>query len=144
MSPELERVLRDAGWVPGRRVDTSVWRERLEADGFRLHEVAESFLGEFGGLVFGHGGPGVTRAREPFEFDPELLVGESDRFTGWGAELSRTFAPVGELDLGRGGFLGLDEFGELYVIEARVATFGRLPQALENLALGFMPVTVVD
>ncbi|WP_199810386.1 MULTISPECIES: SUKH-3 domain-containing protein [unclassified Streptomyces] len=138
-SDEVEAVLRGAGWFPGRSVDTSGWRERLEADGFRIHPAAEQFLREFGGLTVGPGGPGITRAREAFEFDPLLALGEDDRFGEWGEEIGRQLFPLGELDHGH-AFLGLDERGELYAVVNWLARFGRMPEAMENLVLGVMPV----
>ncbi|MFD4133626.1 SUKH-3 domain-containing protein [Streptomyces goshikiensis] len=138
-SAEAENVLRDAGWYPGRNVDTTVWRERLEADGFRIHSAAEDFLREFGGLTVVSGGSGITRSREPFELDPLLALGEDDRFGEWGEEIGRHLFPLGELDRGH-AFLGLDEHGELYVVVNWLARFGRMPEAMENLILGVMPV----
>lgn len=136
---EVERVLRAAGWHPGRSHDTTPWREQLEADGFRMHPAAEEFLREFGGLTFGPGDLGITRAREAFELDPLLALGEDDRFGEWGEEIGRHLFPLG--DLGHGHvFLGLDEQGELYVVMNWLARFGRMPRAMENLVLGVMPV----
>ncbi|WP_082801189.1 SUKH-3 domain-containing protein [Herbidospora cretacea] len=60
MDTETERILARAGWKPGRQVDTSAWLSRLEADGFVMHDAAERFLREFGGLVVPHGGPGIS------------------------------------------------------------------------------------
>ncbi|MFE3073816.1 SUKH-3 domain-containing protein [Streptomyces sp. NPDC059247] len=136
---EVETVLRDAGWRPGRVVDTRAWTERLEQDGFRSHAAAECFLREFGELTVGHGGGGITRAREPFDLDPLLALGEADRFAEWSAEIGHHLFPVGELDHGH-AFLGLDENGELYVVSSWLARFSRVPEALENLVLGVMPV----
>ncbi|WP_234348906.1 SUKH-3 domain-containing protein [Streptomyces sp. WM6373] len=138
-SAAVETVLRDAGWYPGRNVDTTVWRERLEADGFRIHSAAEDFLREFGGLTVASGGSGITRAREPFELDPLLAMGEDDGFGEWGEEIGQHLFPLGELDHGH-AFLGLDEQGELYVVANWLARFGRMPDAMENLVLGVMPV----
>ncbi|MGW9449712.1 SUKH-3 domain-containing protein [Streptomyces sp. NPDC055632] len=137
--PEVEAVLRDAGWYPGRSVDTAGWKERLERDGFRVHAAAEDFLREFGGLEAGHLGSGVTRAREPFDLDPLLGLGEDDRFGEWSEEIGHSLFPVGGLGHGH-AFLGLDESGELYVVEGWLARFGRMPEAMENLVLGVMPV----
>ncbi|MGP3983924.1 SUKH-3 domain-containing protein [Streptomyces sp. KR80] len=50
MSPEVDEALRAAGWLPGRRIDTTAWRAELEQEGLRIHEAAEVFLREFGGL----------------------------------------------------------------------------------------------
>ncbi|MFD9565095.1 SUKH-3 domain-containing protein [Streptomyces sp. NPDC059994] len=142
-SAEAEAVLRGAGWYPGRSVDTTAWRVRLEADGFRIHAAAEEFLREFGGLMTAGGGSGITRAREPFELDPLLALGEDDRFGEWGEEIARCLFPLGELDHGH-AFLGMDEQGELYVVADWLARFGRMPQAMENLVLGVMPVRMAD
>lgn len=47
----------------------------------------------------------------------------------------------GELDRGR-FVLGLGEASELYSVGASVATFGRMPAAMERLAGGEMPVAI--
>ena len=70
---EVERLLRAAGWYPGRdeRRQIAAWRATLEADGrFRLHATAETVLAEFGGLHVGGNEPGVERARTDIRFDP--------------------------------------------------------------------------
>ncbi|WP_189801752.1 SUKH-3 domain-containing protein [Streptomyces tanashiensis] len=136
---EVETVLRDAGWHPGRAVDTRAWKERLEQDGFRSHAAAEGFLREFGELTVGHRGGGITRARGPFDLDPLLALGEADRFAEWSEEIGHRLFPVGELDHGH-AFLGLDESGDLYVVSDWPARFGRMPEAMENLVIGVMPV----
>ncbi len=66
--------------------------------GFR---PAVGFLREFGGLHIRIGGPGVTRAKEPFELDPSLCEGEEGRFIGWSRCIGCELFPVGELDGGR-------------------------------------------
>ncbi|MGY3336431.1 hypothetical protein ACVW0K_002530 [Streptomyces filamentosus] len=142
-SSEVERVLREAGWHAGRTVDTAGWKQRLEQDGFRSHAAAESFLREFGGLAVGHGGAGITCAREPFDLDPLLALGEADRFDGWSEKIGHRLFPVGELADGH-AFLGLDEDGELYVVDDWPARFGRMPEAMENLVLGVMPVRMPE
>ncbi|OKI41968.1 hypothetical protein A6A28_25790 [Streptomyces sp. CB03578] len=142
-SAEVEAVLRGAGWYPARSVDTKVWRERMEADGFHIHSAAEDFLREFGGLTVGSGGPGITSTREAFELDPLLALGEDDRFGQWGEEIGCHLFPLGELDHGR-FFLGLDEHGELYLVVNWLARFGRMPEAMENLVRGVMPVRMPD
>lgn len=110
----------------------------FEAAGIVMHDAAQTFLQAFGGLTVSHGGPGISRAREPFELDPELAWGEDDRFSEWSDELGKELFPLGELDHGR-FFLGIDECSEIYLVEAWVASFGSMPHALENLILGVMP-----
>ncbi|MCQ1579826.1 SUKH-3 domain-containing protein [Streptomyces parvus] len=136
---EVEETLRAAGWQLGRRVPIQQWREMLEATALgRMHEAAERFLTEFGGLDVQIVGPGITCARTPFNFDPELAVGEEDRFADWSSTVGRNIFPIGELDEGR-FFLGIDETSEVYLIGTWVATFGPVREALEKLVLGIAP-----
>ncbi|MGW4871862.1 SUKH-3 domain-containing protein [Streptomyces chartreusis] len=142
-SPEVLEVLEASGWTAGRQVDTTGWRSMFEAVGIVMHDAAERFLQEFGGLTVNIGGPGINRAREPFELDPELAWGEDDRFSEWSDSLGRRLFPLGELDHGR-LFLGIDEGGEIYLVETWAASFGPMPHALENLILGVMPRRIDD
>ncbi|MEV6241607.1 SUKH-3 domain-containing protein [Lentzea sp. NPDC051838] len=137
-SPESERTLRQAGWYPGRTIDTAKWRVPLEESGFVFPEAAERFLGEFGGLSVEDQGSGITTAREAFEFDPLLAFGEDDRFGALGALIGRVIAPLGEL-ANDGFFLGVDEEGVIYLVAGWLARFGSGDAGLENLILGVMP-----
>ena len=143
LSSESQIVLSESGWVPGRQVDTSAWLGPLETAGAFAHEVARRFLAEFGGLVVDISGPGIDRAREPFELDPLLCAGEEDRFLEWSEEIGRLLFPIGVLDGGR-YFLGIDENGEIYLIETWVASFGRMPEAMNNLIKGVRPVVISE
>ena len=107
----------------------------------RLHDAAERFLTEFGGLGVSLSGPDITCAKTPFEFDPELCVGEEDRFADWGETIGRDLFPIGELDQVR-FFLGIDENSEIYLVADWIATFGPLKDALERLVLGVRPQTI--
>lgn len=131
-------VMEAACWAPGRKTNTEPWRIRFAEAGLDMHGAAASFLAEFGGLHVNVHGPGISVARTPFEFDPELLVGEEDRFIAWSEEIGRHIFPLGELDEGR-HFLGIDEFSEIYLVETWVASFGQMPEAMANLVLGIMP-----
>ncbi|MFJ5050523.1 SUKH-3 domain-containing protein [Streptomyces sp. NPDC088719] len=142
-SPEVRKVLKASGWRPGRRKDVGRWRLMFERSGLAMHDAAESFLREFGGLTVRISGPGITCAREPFELDPRLALGEEDRFLEWGEEMGRHLFPIGELDHGR-FFLGIDEATEIYLVETWVASFGPMPEALENLILGMAPRPIDD
>ena len=142
---QTREVLETAGWHVGRAVDTARWEAELAADGFPpLHPVALRFLVEFGGVDVPDGGPGITRARGPFTFGPTLCIGEAGRFTELGEGIGCGIAPVGELDgdTCACAFLGIDEQAELYVVDERLATFGRMPQAMDRLVLGYMPLKI--
>jgi hypothetical protein len=138
----VEETLRAAGWRPGRQVRVEGWREMLERSGLvRMHDAAERFLTEFGGLSVSLSGPGITCAKTPFEFDPEHCVGEEDRFAEWGETIGRDLFPIGATDEGL-YFLGIDETGEIYFVSTWLATFGLLKDALEKLVLGVLPQTI--
>ncbi|MEU3540235.1 SUKH-3 domain-containing protein [Streptomyces paromomycinus] len=135
-SREVEDVLRRSGWLPGRRVDLARWK--VSAAEFTWHSAAEVFLQEFGGLRVDIDGPGITCAREPFEFDPELAVGEGERF----AELSALFGlglfPLGEVGQGE-FFLAIDEEGDIYRLGAGASRYGVGDLALGHLVTGVAP-----
>lgn len=59
------------------------------------HDAAGAFLAEFGGLDVQISGPGITCAKTPFNFDPDNLIGEEDRFAGWSD--SRTSPSASEM-----------------------------------------------
>lgn len=101
----------------------------FEAVGLAMHDAAEAFLQEFGGLTVNVSGPGISCARTPFELNPELA---------WGEAIGRHLYPLGELDHGR-FFLGIDEVGVIYLVETWVASFGPMPDAMESLVLGVAP-----
>lgn len=79
------------------------------------------------------GGSGITCAKTPFNFDPDNLTGEEDRFADRSHTIGRAVFPLGELDEG-GFFLGIDENSEIYLVETWLATFGDAQDALEKLA----------
>jgi hypothetical protein len=105
------------------------------------HPAAEQFLAEHGGLALTPSGPGVTRAKEHFTLDPRLCDGEEDRFTDWSRSIDRSLFPIGVPDYGR-FFPGIDEHAEVCLIETWIASFGRMPLAMENLLSGVMPIEV--
>lgn len=137
-SPEVEGVLREVGWRPGRSTDVEFWLDHFEAKGCSASDAAVDFLVEFGGLDFPLSGRGIDRAREPFDLDPVLCSGNLDRFTDWGQEIKRSIFPIGTLG-SRYDCLGIDEFSEIYMLETWIASFGQMPQALEGLILGRRP-----
>ena len=137
--PDVERALRAAGWAPGRQVPHLVghWRATLEKERFVLHRAAESVLLEFGGLRITAVGPGVAVSSSGLNLDPDLAIGESDRFLDYFPELhNRSVFPVGESDDGH-AFVGVDPQGVTYLLAdevfARWATFNT---ALDGLLRG--------
>lgn len=128
LSVESESELRTAGWRPIRQVDPYESLAGLDLSVLVFHPAAEKFLAEYGGLDLGR-----------FVVDPQECLGEEDRFDGWSESIGRSLFPIGILEEGR-FFLGIDEHEEVYLIETWVASFGRMPLAMENLLNGSRPV----
>ncbi|MFI5981097.1 SUKH-3 domain-containing protein [Streptomyces sp. NPDC051555] len=139
-SREVEGVLRAAGWLPDRRVGLTQWKASVSE--FSWHAAAESFLQEFGGLRVDISGPGITCVREPFEFDPELAIGEGGRFVELSELFGRRFFPLGEFGQGE-FFLAIDEQGVIYLLGAWALRYGAGDLALEHLVMGVAPKRLV-
>jgi len=60
-----------------------------------------------------------------------------------GDGLGHSIFPIGVLDGGR-FFLGIDEEDEIFLVETWVASFGRMPAALENLISRVRPVVISE
>ena len=140
-SPETEAALTDAGWRPTRSVDVEAWRAHFEAAGCVMSPAAEEFLSRFGGLDVQISGPGLERAREPFDLEPMLCDGEEDRFIELSRSMERDLFPIGAFS-GLRYFLGIDENAEIYLIEVEVESFGRMPDAMDAMVRGRKPVRV--
>ncbi len=119
-------------------MDPQRWITEFEQYGLSCHEAGARFLAEFGGLAVNQEGPGLTSVREPFNHHPMECAGEEDRFLEWGEELGRSLFPVGILG-DRQFFLGIDEYAVIYLVETWVASFGKMPSAIENLVHGVQP-----
>ncbi|MEV8319062.1 SUKH-3 domain-containing protein [Streptomyces sp. NPDC059900] len=115
-SAETDRVLRLAGWYPGRSVSTVEWEHTLhEADeDFEIHDAARNFLREFGGLEIDQKGPGRTAPRSPLRFDPLVAKWDCEIFDELGEQAGVHLYPVG--DTGRGvAYLGMAPDGAVHV-----------------------------
>ena len=51
-SPEVETILREAGWSQPSEIDTSEWVRKLRDDGHHVFPLAEAILRKFGGPPF--------------------------------------------------------------------------------------------
>jgi hypothetical protein len=135
-SAEADRVLRLAGWYPGRSVPTEQWERTLyqEDEGFVIHEAARRFLAEFGGLEINQKGPGRTMARSPFRLDPLLAKWDYEIFEVLSEEAETYLYPIG--DLSRGNFyLGMAANGAVFVgMDSLVADTA--DEALDKLIRG--------
>jgi hypothetical protein len=130
-SPEVETLLRAAGWYPERRYYD--W-ERIE--GYTLFPLAEQILNEFAGLFVYSDGAGRKRARSSIKFIPKK-VGYRDDIIEKYPDL--TLYPIGEIYCGlvffidsNGRFHTYDDVG-LRGLVTFESTFER---TLEKILLG--------
>lgn len=116
-SMETDRVLRRAGWQPGRSVATETWEELLRERGFFLfhfHEAARRFLAEFGGLVT-YGWPAdAVATRSAVRFDPLTAEWDEAAFARLSEKAGTPLCPVGRADNGN-SYLAMAEDGALYL-----------------------------
>ena len=136
-SAETERVLRKAGWYPGRQVAIDEWETTLREHGnFQIHEAARMFLAEFGGLVIEQRGPGKTMARVPFRLNPTAAEWDDEIFDILSEEAGSPLYPIGEAD-NRNTYLGITPEGAVYIGMDSAARLADTPhQALEKLVEG--------
>ncbi|MFC8565518.1 SUKH-3 domain-containing protein [Streptomyces sp. NPDC057245] len=137
-SPETERVLRLAGWQPGRTVSTDSWERAMrEADeGYVMHEAARLFLSEFGGLEVWEKGPGVNAARSPFRIDPLLAKWDFEIIESLSEDAEVQLYPVGDCSQGN-FYLTVAEEGTVYLGMDDVELLaGTTDEALDKLVRG--------
>ncbi|MEV6794719.1 SUKH-3 domain-containing protein [Streptomyces sp. NPDC051320] len=112
-SGKTDRVLRLAGWYPGRSVSTKEWESVLREQGrFEIHATARRFLTEFGGLSVPFGGPGRTMARMEFRLDPTLAAWDDEIYEVLSEEAGAYLYPIGAADRGN-SYLGIAPNGAI-------------------------------
>lgn len=100
-----------------------------------MFPAAETALLEFGGLRVPASGPGVDRAREPFELNPVLATDAEPLFDEYGELLKKQLFPLGEA--GDQAFIAISNTGEVYLIFEGVLLIGaNVCEALTNLIEG--------
>jgi SUKH-3 immunity protein len=137
-SRQSERVLRKAGWYPGRQVPelVSMWKNHPFIADLEMFETAERFLLEFGGITVTQSGPGVNLARSPFKIDPTLVYHQSDLFKEFGRTVDTRLYPLGEAADGW-YYLAIGENGRVYYVMEDIMLAGYTEdEALENLLIG--------
>ena len=136
---EVEQILRNCGWYPGRRVNHEVieaWREyRLKRDTLDMPPAARAVLEEFGGLVIRSSDRGVDFARLTLSFNAE---GDSGQFLqGYVAAAGvGELYPLGSYGDGFGNIL-IARNGAIYVDFRLDSPAGKnIDEALVRLLLG--------
>ena len=157
--PEVEAVLREVGWFPGRVVPMDQLKqwliiERELENGprvqLRMFSAAWRILREFGGLTIEQDAPGVTFSRESFFFDPSRggWWGEEWFIDEW--EADGALFPLGNWgNPDVSGFYRTDAFcfavtgqGKIISDSENLLLLGNtIEEALTNLIVGYMPET---
>lgn len=143
-NPEVRRVLNAAGWTEQWNVEkeTEAWCRELSPC-FRLFEAAEIALRRYGGLQVIQAGPREEAARESFELNPLLAIGEEDRFGDYSSRLGEPLYPLGEAGNGH-VFLAIAADGRVFALMERIWFLGEsMEAALETLILGRLPKLVL-
>ncbi|MDJ0340360.1 SUKH-3 domain-containing protein [Streptomyces sp. H10-C2] len=137
-SAETDRVLRMAGWRPGRSVSTEEWERVLhESDeDFTIHEAARRFLTEFGGLEINQKGPGRTMHRSPFRLDPLVAKWDFELIDLQSEEVGTYLYPLGDSSNGN-FYLTMAANGAVYMgLDYVNLLADTADEALEKLIVG--------
>lgn len=138
-SDETEGLMRAAGWYPARRMAERVDHLKTllsRTGGFELHESAVRALEEFVDLIVRATGEGRDRARGGFQLNPELALGEEDRFSSIGFETRGGLFPLGEAFDGH-AFLAIDSTGRTFLVGDDLELLGdNVKSALDAILTG--------
>lgn len=144
MDVETQRLLKRAGWYPGRQVPGLVmkWTEQLSTDGFAVSRAAKGVLLEFGGLRIEQAGPGESAARASFSFDPSGSIGEKTYYADVERALGAALCPIGEVEDGTGALLIADDERTIVVLNGAWIIGTSFQDALDSLVLGRLGIPV--
>ncbi|MGW3653336.1 SUKH-3 domain-containing protein [Streptomyces sp. NPDC000878] len=131
---ETDRVLRAAGWYPGRSVPTATWESILRQQGeFEMHEAAQRFLAEFGCVGIPHREPRDSMPWGEFRLDPLLAMWDDEILDDLSEQAGAYLYPVGMIDR-TNQHVGIAEDGAVYVGMDSVRLLATTPdQALQEL-----------
>ncbi len=111
---ETDRVLRAAGWYPGRSVPTGTWETVLRQTGeYEMHSAARTFLAEFGYLGIPFRAPAGTMPWIEFRLDPLMAMWDAEIIDDLGEQAGADLYPLGMVDR-RNNYLAMTEDGAVY------------------------------
>lgn len=134
--PEVESVLREAGWSEGRRA-----KPQAEA----AFSAAVDALLEFGGLYVIQDGPGRDVRRRPFALDPALDAASTKTLAELAGLLGHRVSPLG-MEGDHDAILVIDETGRVFSIDHAGEWFlgATIDDALVTLVTGSLPPRLND
>ncbi len=99
-------------------------------------------LKHYGGIHVKQSGPGEEAARESFELNPLLAIGEEDRFAEHALRIGEPLYPLGEAGNGH-VFLAIAADGRVFALMEDLWFLGEnMEAAIERLILGRLPLIV--
>jgi len=124
---ENSRVLRAAGWYPGRSIPTGTWESVLRLHGgFEMHDAARSYLAEFGGVRIPFRGPWNAMPWREFRCDPLLALWDDEILKDLSEQAGAYLYPIGMIDR-RSQYLLMAQDGSVYVGMDSVAVLAATP-----------------
>lgn len=137
---ETKKFLKEAGWYPGRTIETAGYERSLKKGGYPIHPCVLELLRSFGGLdITCRRLTGYVRL-DHYHFNPTKMVSRGCGYERSGYDFQvtgRNLCIVGGIWNGY-GTLKMDERGGVYVtgdsVFFRVADSGE--EAIENLCQG--------
>jgi hypothetical protein len=151
--PDVEAVLRAAGWTPGRSetARARMWGLALASHASpagHQHTVvapAMAVFAEFGGLAVRAEGGGEQIARSSFVLDPLRGLHSASTLADLGALLGARLTPLGEEGEGA-GLLAIDDRGRVFVLDHTADWYlgASVEEALTTLVAGRMPARITD
>ncbi|HEV2087953.1 MAG TPA: SUKH-3 domain-containing protein [Cryptosporangiaceae bacterium] len=153
LTPEVETVLRESGWKPGRKRTKAAEKTVAEvcategADGSRHHPLpaAVAVLERFGGLFVRQDGAGTALRRRPFAIDPTMAATTAETLTDFGQVLGTRLFPLG-VEGDDEALLAVDESGRVFALDVAGEWFlgETIEHAFTTLVSGALPPRVRD
>ncbi|RDD84382.1 SUKH-3 domain-containing protein [Streptomyces parvulus] len=139
---ETDRVLRAAGWYPGRAVPTDTWESiLLETGGFELCDAARRFLAEFGALRVPYRDPWDAMPWTEFSLDPLLAFWDTEIIEDLSDRAGVSLYPIGMRGR-RNSHLTMAEDGAVYEGMDDVWLLAASPdRAMERITRRIRPTT---
>jgi hypothetical protein len=150
-SRNVEDVLKQAGWFPGRAVSDEeldpwcAFSWQGESGYCHAFPAAYRVLREFGGLVVEQELPGITCLRESFSTDPLSALGIDDHnwiFNQW--DVDDVLFPLGWIGEQKDRVLAITPRGRVYGFGYIPCLYGdTFDQAIDNLIIGIKPLQLI-
>ncbi|KAB1144162.1 hypothetical protein F7R91_22650 [Streptomyces luteolifulvus] len=139
---DTDRVLRAAGWAPGRSIPTGTWENILLQTGeYEIHDAARRFLAEFGYVGVPFRAPLDSMPWAEFRLDPLLAMWDAEILDDLGEQAGADLYPLGMIDR-RNQYVAMAEDGAVYAGMDSVRLLASTPdEALGKLT---RPIRQVD